>query len=288
MSDEPRLEIIKVPDLLGEQWRAERARQRDESRRRYHERLAAVLDAIDRSSTGVDDLADAVLDALFVFPREEGKGACACACHPHLPEGDLHDYGFDCPCQHTAEERNERFNAWMANIDEYWESPDGRQVKAERVRDEAALQAWLDGNPDVTITEHGGMAPEQWHGAVAGHSFYFRERHDQWRIELDLRPSGRFYRAWVGGDFDDEASFEERAVDEGGIIADGNTGVDGYGATLVERAQFLAGTIRTYLRRQTCDVHQYELEDLEFLCGRRLNWCPACGLRLFDDQPMPW
>jgi hypothetical protein len=288
MSDEPRLEIIKVPDLFGEQWRAERARKKDESRRRYHDRLVAVLGAVDRSSTGVDDLAAAVLDALFVFPGEEDKDTCACACHPHLPEGDLHDYGFDCPCQHTAEERSEWFNSWMADRDEYWDSPEGREVTAERVRNEAALQAWLDANPDVTITEHGGMAPEQWYGAVDGHSFYFRERHDQWRIELDLRPSGRFYRAWVGGDFDDEASFEEREVEEGDIIADGNTGVDGYGATLVERAQFLANAIRAYLRRQNCDVHRYELDDLEFLCGRRLNWCPACGLRLFGDQATPW
>lgn len=34
--------------------------------------------------------------------------------------------------------------------------------------------------------------PEEWHGEVDGHSFYFRERHDEWRIVLDLRPSGRF------------------------------------------------------------------------------------------------
>lgn len=288
MSDEPRIEIIKLPDLLGEQWRLERARQSDESRRRYHDRLIAVLTAVDRSSTSVPDLADAVLDDLFAVTAVESGGRCVCSCHPHMPESDLHDYGFDCPCQQTAEQRGERFNASMAEMDNFWGSPEGRAVAELRSREEATLQEWLDANRDVIVTNHGGMAPEQWNGAVDGHSFYFRERHDQWRIELDLHPSGRFYRAWVAGDLDDDASYEDREVEAGEIIADGNTGADGYGATLVERAQFITDTIRAHLRRQDCDVHRHELDDLELLCGRQLNWCPACGLRLYDRQPTPW
>jgi hypothetical protein len=45
------------------------------------------------------------------------------------------------------------------------------------------------------VHSHGGLTPEEWRGEVDGHSFYFRERHDEWRIEVDLRPSGRFIRA---------------------------------------------------------------------------------------------
>jgi hypothetical protein len=124
------------------------------------------------------------------------------------------------------------------------------------------------------------MAPEQWRGTVEGHSFYFRERHGDWRIELDLRPSGRFYRAWIGGDLDDDANFELRETDEGDVIAEGTTGVAGYGETPVERAAFIVEQIRVHLQQQRCDVHTAEREDLELLFGRALRWCPACGLRL--------
>lgn len=100
------------------------------------------------------------------------------------------------------------------------------------------------------------------------------------RIELDLRPSGRYYRAWAGGDLDDDASYEERETDEGDVIAEGTTAVDGYGNTLVERIQFIVGVIRTHLRRQNCTVHTVERDELELLLGRPLVWCPECGTEL--------
>lgn len=115
---------------------------------------------------------------------------------------------------------------------------------------------------------------------VDGHHFFFRERHDHWRIELDLRPSGRFYKAWTGGDLDDDANFELREFEQGDVIAEGATSVDGYGATPVDRAQFIVDTIRAHLLRSACDVHTNERADLELLFGRPLNWCPACGIRV--------
>jgi len=57
------------------------------------------------------------------------------------------------------------------------------------------------------------MFPEQWWGDVDNRPFYFRERNDHWRIELDLRPTGQFSRVWLGGDFDDAASFELRSIE---------------------------------------------------------------------------
>jgi hypothetical protein len=288
MPDEPRLEIIKLPDLLGDEWRAERVRLSNEARDRYHDRLVATLTSMDHSSAGDTAVADAILDALFLVTRIENGDACACSCHPHLPTSDLHDFGFDCPCQQTAAERTERFNAWMADMDEFWDSPEGRAITEEDAQQEAALRAWLDANPDVTVLSHGGLAPEQWYGAVDGRSFYFRERHDRWRIELDLHPSGRFYRAWVAGELDDDTSFEDREIEEGEIVAQGTTANDGYGATPVDRVRFITDAIRAHLRRQDCDVHRHELDDLELLCGRPLNWCPACGLRLYDTEPAAW
>ena len=85
--------------------------------------------------------------------------------------------------------------------------------------------------------------------SVAGHSFYFRERKGDWRIELDLQPSGRFVSTWRGGDFDDEGSFESRELDEGDVIARGVVEVPGYGGSPVERAEFIVGTIRDHLTR---------------------------------------
>lgn len=125
------------------------------------------------------------------------------------------------------------------------------------------------------------MCPEQWRGAVDGHTFYFRERHDHWRIELDLRPTGHFHRVWTGGSLDDEASYELREAEEGDVIAEGVTDAPGYGETPVERAQMIVTTIRDHLRRQTCEVHtSNERVDLELLTGRTLRWCPECGARL--------
>jgi hypothetical protein len=87
------------------------------------------------------------------------------------------------------------------------------------------------------------MAPEQWWGTVDGHSFYFRERHDDWRIELDLRATGQFSTVWIGGDLDDETSFEQREIEAGDVIAEGTTADAGYGDSPVARLHFIVETI---------------------------------------------
>jgi hypothetical protein len=38
---------------------------------------------------------------------------CGCSCHPRLPDSDLHDYGFDCVCTRTPEERRRVFQQWL-------------------------------------------------------------------------------------------------------------------------------------------------------------------------------
>jgi hypothetical protein len=55
---------------------------------------------------------------------------CQCSCHPRLLDGDLHDHGFDCPCQHTAEQREAAVRVWMASVDQFWASPEGLRLTA--------------------------------------------------------------------------------------------------------------------------------------------------------------
>jgi hypothetical protein len=279
VAEEPELHVVRLPDVLGPEHRARIARERQEARRRYVEYLASVL-AVRGVVGDIKELADAVLDALVVWTDVTTGERCRCSCHPRLPESDLHDYGFACVCGHTAEEWRRHWAEWKGGVDEFWASPEGRRVAAARRAEEDELAVWLADNPDVDVGKHGGLAPEQWWGEVDGHSFYFRERHDHWRIELDLRPSGRFSRVWVGGDLDDDASFEPREIEEGEVVAVGTTADEGYGTTPVERIRFITTTIRTKLGREACDVHLSERADLELLFGRPLAWCPACGVRL--------
>jgi len=160
------------------------------------------------------------------------------------------------------------------------DTEEGRSITAARQAEDQELRAWLDQDPGVTVESHGGGAPEQWWGSVDGHSFYFRERHDMWRIELDLQPTGRFMRVWRGGSLDDESSFEPRESEEGTVIAEGVTGIPEYGVTPRERAHMIVSTIRTYLGRQNCQVHSTERDHLESVFGRPIRWCPECGIDL--------
>ncbi|WP_300575286.1 hypothetical protein [Mycobacterium sp.] len=43
---------------------------------------------------------------------------------------------------------------------------------------------------------------------VDDHSFFFRERHGEWRIELDLRSSGHFVKALIGTGVAGEARYD--------------------------------------------------------------------------------
>ncbi len=97
---------------------------------------------------------------------------------------------------------------------------------------------------------------------------------------MDLRGSGRFVRVYTGGDLNNEASFEPREIEAGEVIAEGMTGVAGYGSTPVERARFIVGVIRAHLRRIGCRVHLRPVADLERALGNRVAWSPACGERL--------
>lgn len=261
--------------------RAEQDRQRDESRRRYIDYLTAELLGIDTTDTAA--LAQHAIDALTSWRRDGAAKLCGCSCHPRLPESDFHDYGFGCVCTQSGEDTDRGWAEWAAERDAFWASPEGLAVEAERAAQEAALDEWLTSNSDVTVTRHGGVVPEQWMGSIDGHTFYFRERHEQWTIELDLRPTGRVSKVWVGGDFDDETSFEFRKIEDGDVIAEGTTRAAGYGETPLDRIRFITRTVRTHLGREGCPTHAGAvIDNLQLLLGNLLRWCPTCGSRLDD------
>jgi hypothetical protein len=247
-------------------------------RRRYRDHLAALFNVHGVAHPG--ELADAALDALTVWRYVDSGERCDCSCHLRLPESDLHEYGFGCVCTRTLEDRRRAFEKWRNTIQAFWASPDGQRIKAAEQAAEADLQAWLATQEGVVVHSHGGIAPEQWRGEVDDHSFYFRERHDEWHIELDLRPSGRFLRAVVSTDNDGAIRYKDREGDEGDVIAQGTTAAEGYGSTPVERAKFIVDTIRVHLRRQSCTHHLEEMSSIEAMLGTEVPWCPACGTRL--------
>lgn len=282
--EEPELHMIRFPGDAGTEWRAQAERMRQEARRRYIDYVAARLPDLDQLDTPTERAA-ALLDALTEWSDIETGERCRCGCHPTLPSGDLHDFGFSCPCQKTEAARKRHWEGWFAEMDAFWSSPEGERITAAQDARQRELLDWLAGQPDIEVRSHGGWAPEQWWGSVDGHSFYFRERHDEWRVELDLRPSGRFSTVWVGGDVDDDASFEEREIEGGDVIAEGTTGVAGYGDSPLTRLQFIVGEIRTHLLRQACAVHTTERAATEAALGRRLAWCPTCGAELGQAAP---
>lgn len=279
VDQEPELEMTDSAEGSRAAEHRERIeRARSEARSRYREHLAAVFDQHGGAEPG--ELADVALDALTVSRYVDSGERCICSCHPRLPESDLHDYGFDCVCTRTPEARRHAFNQWRNNIAQFWRSPEGLRITAAEQAADAELAAWLATQTGVSVRSHGGLAPEQWRGDIDGHSFYFRERHDEWRIELDLRPTGRYARAIAGTDDDGTIRYQAHESVEGDVIASGTTDTEGYGTTPVERAQFIVDTIRIYLARQACTHHRDHLASIEAILGTQAHWCPTCGTRL--------
>jgi hypothetical protein len=282
VGEEPPIYVFDFSNAPGAtEFRERLRRARTEARRRYRDHLAAVFDL--HGSADPRELADIALDALTGWRYVDSGERCSCSCHPRLPESDFHDYGFACVCAQTPEDRRRLFDEWRNDIHAFWESPEGQRLRAAERTAEAELKAWLATQRGVSIDSHGGMAPEQWRGEVDGHTFYFRERNDEWRIELDLRPSGRIIRALVGTDRGGKPKCEERELDDGDVIAHGTTDVEGYGTAPVDRAKFIVDTIRVHLARATCTLHPEDLSSFEALLGREVRWCPSCGTRLSSD-----
>jgi len=209
---------------------------------------------------GLDETtADLVIATLFDAKRSD-ESVCICGCHPQF--SSLHDDGFDCSCswsderraQH-AKEREERMN-----------SPESREMRERFEAERAAIAQWVAGNPGVTAEQTTSMALEQWEGTVDGHPFYFRERHDQWHLEIDLEPTGRFANRIVGTNSDGGFETEPESINEGRVIAEGSYSQLPTGT--LAHLEFIVRTIRDYLFAETCDH------------AGALFYCPQCGKRM--------
>ena len=161
-----------------------------------------------------------------------------------------------------------------------WQSPDGEQAHAASQAAEAELQAWLTEHSGVSVHSHGGWAPEQWGGVIDGHSFYFRERHGDWHVEIDLRPTGRFLDVIDGHNDDGTTRHQQRELRQGDVIATGTIDAEGYGTTVVERALFIVNTVRVHMARKGCPHPRDALESVAAALGTDARWCPSCGAQL--------
>jgi hypothetical protein len=118
----------------------------------------------------------------------------------------------------------------------------------------------------VTAEQTTEYAPEQWQGTVDDRSFYFRERHGEWRIELDLEPTGREAKRVIGTGPGGEILTEPVAITEGTVIAEGREA--DLGLTRLQHLEFIVRTIREHMSGEACS-HQ-----------GAVNFCPTCGCRV--------
>ncbi|MGI8425053.1 MAG: hypothetical protein ACR2FO_00265 [Actinomycetota bacterium] len=246
----------------AKQWRAELEAKRERNYRRYLEHLmnAASLDRL---------TATRVMDCLFRHNHTDGSD-CPCGCHPRLNDGDLHDSGFDCSCTWDEKKRKERSAKWLANLDAYWDSPEGRAISEQNKNEERAIKEWIAAQPGLEAERTTFACPEQWKGTVDGHSFYFRERHGTWRIEVDLEPTGDFANRVVDVDDSGEFATEPVPITAGEVIAEGVEGE--LGKTAIDHIDFIVRKIRDYVWGLSCD----HLGALFF--------CPKCGERMSTLQ----
>ena len=254
-----RMADLYIVDFGGDDdERARREADRDAERSCLRKRYVQHL--VERA--GIDEpVARRVVAVLFDHHDTKAR-RCECGCHPRL--SSEHGDGFDCRCTWDEARRAEAATSW----ERFWDSEEAAELRAADQREEEAIAAWLAGQPDVDARRTSSMAPEQWEGSVDEHTFYFRERGGCWRLELDLRETGRLARRLVRVSEDGGLITEPVPVMEGEVIAEG---IDTQlGATAEEHLAFIVRTIRDHLWRAQCDH------------AGALFFCPKCGSRMTE------
>lgn len=103
---------------------------------------------------------------------------CTCDCHPRPADPTLHEGGVSCRCQLTAEERAAAFDGYLelsAELGDEQDAANGRRdaaFAAEAARLGVTARITVDAMPLVIL------------GEVDGRAFKFRERHDEWRVQI--------------------------------------------------------------------------------------------------------
>lgn len=227
---------------------AERDAEHRRIRARWTRRLAEKLGL---SETVAAEVMSVVFDHLDCSGQP-----CPCGCHPRLD--GLHDGGWDCRCTWDEARREREARSWAEALNDPVYDEPRRQHAAEQ----AAITAWLGTQVDVSARRMTSFAPEQWEGGIDGHSFYFRERGGQWRLEIDLEPTGEFANRLVDVQ-DGEAVTEPVPIKRGEVIADGLDSA--LGSTPVEHLAHIVREVRRHLGREQC-THP-----------GAVFFCPLCG-----------
>jgi hypothetical protein len=234
----------------------ERARRDAAEQTRLRDRYVSLLiDAVALERP----VAERVFAVLFEHVHRSGR-VCACGCHPRLSA--LHDDGFDCRCTWDATREADEKMHWLAAFDD----PAYDGLRQSHAAEEADIGAWLGGQTGVEANRKTSYAPEQWEGTVDGHTFYFRERHGFWRLELDLVPTGDFANRLVDVGEDGELVTEPVPIEAGEVIAEG---IDSeLGESPIDHLAFIVRAIRDRLWARQCDH------------AGALFFCPMCGDRV--------
>ena len=228
--------------------RAERDAEQRRLSARWTQRLAETV--------GLSELAAAEVASAVFDHRDQSGQPCLCGCHPRLD--GLHDGGWDCRCRWDEARRERESRSWA----EWLEDPVFDEFRAEHDAEEAAITEWLGTQVDVSARRVSSFAPEQWEGVIDGHSFYFRERGGQWRLEIDLEPTGEFAHRLIDVR-DGEAVTEPVPIERGAVIADGLDST--LGSTPVEHLAHIVRTVRRHLGQEQC-AHP-----------GAVFYCPLCG-----------
>lgn len=192
------------------------------------------------------------VDPSGVRDDAEAAARCECACHPR-PGGRIHPDG-TCPCQLTAQEREERRTALEQALEAV--HSENAQLSAQR---ELTL-AQVAGELGVEAAEEVPAAPWVITGVVDGRGFYMRERWDAYSIVIapDDRPG---LDVWS-------------AIGEPGLLVHEGTVSDllDPGGQIDYRVAlpFVVDVIRSELRRRTCPHPS----------GPGDQFCPRCGSAL--------
>ncbi|HJS83714.1 MAG TPA: hypothetical protein VJ742_12860 [Nitrososphaera sp.] len=262
-----------------ENYREEQARKKAEGWKRYRNWLTEQLAVELPKGLTSEELAEFVMQTLFVHKRLDAEGQetedCICACHPRLTNDDLHDFGFGCNCGKTAEERKKSWDDLRQKMDEFHQTPEMQAFHAKEDQEKAEVEGWIAEQPGLSdVTRLSWACPEQWQGICLDRAFYFRERHGMWRIEISEplggeEPAHHVDTEYVKGftDYYDTAQMTEIAS---GVAED-------LGETPLDHMRFIVDKIEEYLQKIDCPVSHTALAARSDM----VYWyCPHCGVKI--------
>lgn len=171
----------------------------------------------------------------------EAAMTCGCSCHPRPASTSLHEGGVSCTCQLTPEQRQQAFDEFVQLLDELRldEAFDAERDEFDATAAELGVEARIRvaGCP-LVIT-----------GSLDGQAFYFRERHEQYQVEI---PTG-----------DPAADLYDEHDHQGQQIASGV----GH-RTAAEALHVSVTAVRDHLRMEGCSHPDAR------------TFCPDCGIRV--------